>query len=648
MTIKTIFTLAFALCLCTIGFAEKTPPLSKKGLQLQYPIDEIPENLKRNADAVIRTEEQSFEVESAAKAVHRYRIVVSVLKKDHAFQDFTVHYNQWSKVTNIRARFYDATGKLIRKLEKDEINDRAAHDGISIYTDTRMKHIENRYGILPYTFELEYEVKHSGLRGYPDWDIQPSYFTAIQHSEYTLTAPFSMKPIFKNFNTKVTPSEVASNKGRTWKWIADGIEAVKSEPLCPPAAKVLPWVAISPSEFEVEGKHGSMTDWATFGKFLYELNKDRDKVSPELEAQIKEMTASAKNNAEKVAILYHYMQKNMRYISVQLGIGGWQTFEASYVEKNKYGDCKALSNFMKAMLKVAGIESQLAIVKAGDARELSPSADFCSPSFNHMILFIPSENMWLECTSQEAPTGYLSDFTEGRRVLLITPGGGKIVETPTSLLKNNTQTSKTNIVLTEMGSATLKNDILLRGSLHDSWRQIATQMSKEEFQKAFVHLLKLPNYTVKSLDAKPDDNKPELTLKYELAMDKYASKAGSRMFIPMNLHNPFDDTPAPTEKRILPIEIGGDGYSENDEVTFTIPDNYDVETIPTKAFDIKSDFGNYTATIEKVGDNVLVYKRQIEIRPVKIAAERFNDLRDFYKKIQQADGTKVVLKKKAS
>jgi transglutaminase-like putative cysteine protease len=646
MTIKTFSTLAFAFCILTFGKAESVSPPREIGMQAQYPIDAIPENLKKDAAAVIRTEEQFFEVETAAKATHRYKIAVSILKKDHSWGDFTVHYNKWSTVTNIRARFYDATGKLIRKLEKEEINDRASHDGVSLYSDSRFKHIENLYGVLPYTFELEYEVKFTGLQGYPDWDVQPHYATAIQHSEYTLTTPLSIKPLFKPLNTHIKPVETTKSKEQILKWIADDIAAVKSEPLSPPASKILPWVSISPSAFELDGKQGRMTDWMIFGKFIYDLNKDRDKVSPELAAKIKSMADSVKTNAEKISVLYHYLQKNMRYISIQLGIGGWQTFEASYVEKNKYGDCKALSNFMKAMLKVIGIESQLAIVRAGDNRESSPTEDFCSPAFNHMILFIPSENQWLECTSQEAPTGYLSNFTEGRRVLLITPEGGKMVKTPTNTLDKNTQVSKTSIVLTETGSATLKNGILLRGSLHDSWRQTTAQISKEEFQKQFVNILKLPTYTVTALDAKPNADKPELTLDYELAIEKYAAKAGTRLFVPMNLHNPFDDTPSPTEKRLLPVEIGGDGYAENDEVMFSLPENYEIESIPTKEFDIQSEFGSYKVSIVKSGENKLLYKRQLEIRPVHIPAERFNELRDFYKKMQQADATKVVLKKK--
>lgn len=635
MTIRIISIIALLSSLSLLAFGST-----------QYPVSDIPEALLKDAKAVVRTEIQSFEVESAAKATHKYKIAITILKEGSSWTDFIVSYNQWSKVAHMRARFYDAAGKLIRKLEKDEIGDRAASDGVSIYTDSRFKHIECSYGVLPYTFELEYEVKYTGLRSYPDWDTQARYFTAVQQSEYTLTTPLSIPANFKAFNTDLKPIESQTSKEKTWKWTASNLTAVKSEPYCPPATHVLPWVSLSPSTFELDGKKGSMTDWKSFGKFLYDLNKDRDVVSPALATKIKEITASAKTNKEKIAILYQYLQKNTRYVSVQLGIGGWQTYDANYVESNKYGDCKALSNFMKAMLKVVGIDASLAIVRAGDNREQSPTEDFCTSAFNHMILFVPSENMWLECTSQDAPTGYLGDFTEGRRVLLITENGGKLVETPASSIQLNTQASKTEIILDENGGATLKNALLIKGSLHDSWRQMVKQFSKEEFQKGFQSSMKLPAFTIKTLDIQASDVKPELTLNYEVTMAKFASKAATRLFVPINTLNPFDDTPSPTDKRLLPIEIGGDGYSENDEITISLPAGYDVESIPTKAFNLTSDFGSYVGSVEKIADNKLLFKRQIEIRPVHLPAERFNDLRDFYKKMQQADGMKVVLKKR--
>jgi Domain of Unknown Function with PDB structure (DUF3857)/Transglutaminase-like superfamily len=611
----------------------------------QYPVSEIPTELLKDAFVVVRSEIQSFEVESASKATHRYKLAITILKEGHSWTDFIVPYNQWSKVTNIRARFFDAEGKQIRKMEKDEIKDYAAHDGISLYNDSRMKRVETDYGVFPYTFELEYEVKHTGLRSYPDWDTQARYFTSVQHSEYTLTTPLSIPVHFKVFNTTIKPVESQSGKEKTWKWTASNLPAIKSEPLCPPATLVLPWVAFSPSTFELDGRTGSMSDWKNFGKFLYNLNKSRDAVSPKLEDEIKKITASATTNKEKIAILYQYLQKNTRYVSVQLGIGGWQTYDANYVETNKYGDCKALSNFMKAMLKVVGIEANLAIVRAGDNREQSPTEDFCTSAFNHMILFVPTENIWLECTSQDAPTGYLGDFTEGRRVLLITEEGGKLVRTPSSSIQSNTQTSKTEIVLSENGSASLKNEMLIKGSLQDSWRHRVKQYSKEEFQKGFQSYMKLPSFIIKNLQVQANEIKPEFSMSYEVTMNKFASKASTRLFVPINIHNPFDDTPVPTDKRLLPIEISGDGYSENDEITINIPEGYEVESIPTISFNMTSDFGSYIGSIEKIGNNKLLFKRQIEIRPVHILAERYNELRDFYKKMQQADDMKIVLKK---
>ena len=67
----------------------------------------------------------------------------------------------------------------------------------------------------------------------------------------------------------------------------------------------------------------------------------------------------------KVAVLYNYLQQNTHYVGIQLGIGGWQTYDAAYVATKKYGDCKALSNFMISLLKEAGIKGHAVVIKGG-------------------------------------------------------------------------------------------------------------------------------------------------------------------------------------------------------------------------------------------------------------------------------------------
>ncbi len=606
-----------------------------------YNVALIPDSLKKNATAVVREDIAVYEVKSPSEASYRVRMVVTIFKDNHPYSIFPVGYDKNSKIKNLRARFYDATGKLIRKVEKDEIRDIAGSGGGTLYTDSRAKYVENTYGVLPYTFEIDYEKQYSAIQHYPEWTFQ-QFGVSVQRSEFTMIMPKDLGLNQRLINATFKPFIDESGNTRRFQWVMTDLTAVASEPFMP-SVSVLPHLELSPERFGVEKTEGSMKDWASFGKFMNELNRGRDVVSPEMAAKIKEMTVNCKTNAEKIDTLYHYLQQTMRYVSVQLGIGGWQTFDALYVEKNKYGDCKALSNFMKSMLKVAGIEAQLVVVSAGEDDFFDPDPTFCLPHFNHMILHIPSENMFLECTSDDKPTGYIGTFTQGRGVLLITENGGKIVKTPALNVETNGQMSKATIQLAADGSATLKNASILRGSFQDDIRQMLKGLSKEDFRKKFQESHKLPPFKIDALETSVERNKPEVNINYTFSFEKYGSKAGTRLFVPVNLHNAFDDTPAPTEKRIHPIEAGGSGYSETVETTLNLPDGYDVETIPTPKTELNSIYGSYSSTIEK-SEKAVIFRRTMTIKPVAQPAEKFTEFREFYKKMQQADAAKVVLK----
>jgi transglutaminase-like putative cysteine protease len=606
-----------------------------------YSVALIPDSLKKNATAVVREDVGIYEVKSPKDATFKVRMVVTILKENHSYSVFPLGYNKNSKIKNLRARYYDATGKLVRKVEKDEIRDIAGSGGGTLYTDSRVKYVENTYGVLPYTFEIEYEEQYTSIQSYPPWSFQ-TFGVGVQFSEFTMIMPKDLGLNQRLINAKFKPTIEEKSDTRTFVWTMKNLVVVESESYMP-SNSVLPHLELSPQRFGVEKTEGSMKDWASFGTFMNELNRDRDNVSPEMAVKIKEMTASCKTNLEKIDTLYHYMQQNMRYVSVQLGIGGWQTFDAQYVEKNKYGDCKALSNFMKSMLKVVGIEAELVVVSAGEDDFFDPDPTFCLPRFNHMILHIPSENMFLECTSDANPTGYLGTFTQGRGVLLLTDKGGKIVKTPALDATTNGQTSKATIQLAADGSATLKNASILRGSFQDDMRMILKGSSKEEFKKRFQESHKLPTFKIEALETSVERKKPEVNINYTFSFEKYGSKAGTRLFVPVNLHNAFDDTPAPTDKRVHPIEAGGSGYTETVETTLNLPEGYDVETIPTPKMELTSIYGSYSSTTEK-SEKSVIFRRTMTIKPVNQPADKFNEFRDFYKKMQQADAAKVVLK----
>ena len=159
-----------------------------------------------------------------------------------------------------------------------------------------------------------------------------------------------------------------------------------------------------------------------------------------------------KDPIEKAKIVYAFMQNKTRYISVQVGIGGWEPIAANKVDAVGYGDCKGLTNYTKALLDAVGVTSYYTVVFAQDRRDIDK--EFASLQGNHVILNIPNKgkDVWLECTSQTTPFGFLGDFTDDRNVLVITPEGGIIKRTPKYINKDNLQTINADITLKENGS----------------------------------------------------------------------------------------------------------------------------------------------------------------------------------------------------
>ena len=154
-----------------------------------------------------------------------------------------------------------------------------------------------------------------------------------------------------------------------------------------------------------------MHTWEDFSNWIWQLNQGRDVLSLTTTAKVQEMVKDLPDDRAKVKRLYAYLQERTRYFNVALGIGGLQPVDANVVDEVGYGDCKGLSNYMKALLKAAGIKSYYALVNSGgDFPQLIQ--DFPSHQFDHAILCVPMEKdtIWLECTSQTIPFGVFRRF----------------------------------------------------------------------------------------------------------------------------------------------------------------------------------------------------------------------------------------------
>ena len=601
----------------------------------------IPPGLTENADAVVRLQEITFNVSAPDEAVLRERRIVTLFSDTTSYNVLFLQYSSFNKIGKIRGSLYDAAGNFIRDVEKKEIIDHSIIAGGTLYSDNRVRYLSVSHNRFPYTIVFEYEIKYRDLLYYDNWDIQ-KFNTAVEKASYSITMPDEIKLYYKSLNINLEPTITPDKGKRNYQWKVENLPAIKQEPYAPSAYGILPTVLLSPGVFKADGYTGSMASWKAFGQFQYDLSKGRDELSPALKNRVHALTAEAKTDEEKIAILYRYMQENTRYVSVQLGIGGWQPFDALYVENNKYGDCKALSNFMKALLREVGITSYPAIVKAGeDFPDLSD--DFASSAFNHMILYVPSPETWLECTSNNFPPGYLGNFTADRKVLLVIEQGGKIVRTPAYSPAESAVLRRTEINVTASGGATISKQSTLYGPAHEWYRNAANNLTPDELKKEMQKKCPLPQVYFTSLSILPDKDHPSVRVEYAMDVPQLGSKAGKRLFLPMNPLNAYNSIPPANNNRIHPVEIR-QGYVEQDTILFHLPEAYVVESIPAENTTLTTEFGSYASQlVRNDAEGTLLLVRRLEMQPVHAPANRYTEWRNFLRDVARADAGKVVL-----
>ena len=635
------FLILVNVLLLHFSFFAKTTPIPS--IESNYSIYNIPAELLKDANAVVRMDYTSFELRSKRNATVTRKYVITILNNNaDGYAQFREYYDDFIKIKSIKGVIYDKNGKVIRKIKKKEINDVSAVSGGTLISDSRMKYIEVLQNDYPFTIEFEFKKEYSGLLSYPRWIPVGGYKMAVEQSSYTARIPteLGMRYLVKNFTSE--PVITSENDSKNYTWSIENFHAIDSEPLSPNFVNALPIVYLSPNEFEYDGYSGNMKTWKSFGKWLKGLEEGRDELKKETVQKVNKLVAGAESEEEKVKIIYEYLQSKTRYISIQLGIGGWQPFKAKEVDKNGYGDCKALSNYTHAMLKAIGIKSYNASIGAGRGH-LSFDPEFPSMSFaNHQILCVPLENdtIWLECTSQDSPFGFMGSFTDDRNALLYTEEGGKIVRTTRYPQEVNTQNRVVKVKIDTKGNARANIVTKYQGLQYENV-QYQFRRNEKEQKEALFENLDIPNMEIEDFKYAQVKNRiPEATEEINLEIKNYASVSGKRIFIPFNILNKRKRTPPKVKNRKTEVVISI-AFIDTDEIIYEVPSYFEVEHLPESvAFD--SDFGSYAATVTKEG-NKITYIRTMKLNKNTYPAERYGDLLKFYKKIVRADKMKMVI-----
>ncbi|PIF45103.1 uncharacterized protein DUF3857 [Chryseobacterium sp. 52] len=612
-----------------------------------YPVSAIPENLKKNASAVIRKETSAIQINKIDDIVYKKSSVITILNKDAVGYSIPrIAYGKGNNVSAVKVVIYDEKGTKVKSYSKSDFTDIAANPRGTFYSDNRMLVLPYDYSNFPYTVEFSYEIDDENTVFIPDYIPFYENNVSLEESSFSIINKSGI-----NLRTKVYESRFgyavvnAKAENGSFFYSFKNIAAIDTKDLAPSPEKILPKVSFSMDQFNLVGKKGNITSWQDFGKWYYDNLLNPVSVStPQIKAEIAALNLSG-TTEEKVRKIYQYMQSKTRYIFVALGIGGWQPMLPDEVQKKGYGDCKGLSNYMRTLLTEAGIQSYYAIINSNPS-PISFDKDFPKMAGNHVILVIPTEkgNIWLENTSQEIAFNHLSFSTTDRNVLAVKSDGIEIMQTPTYSAEENAGTQYMDVQLNTDKTVSGTAKISYKGSQYD-FNLIYLMLSEKD--KINYMKAKLSTLDIESLDIKSITNNKEkaiIDLDISFKASNYSKTLGDGfIFRAVPVYN--ESFYSEDENRVLPFESKL-SYHDEYHIAYQVPANYFIEEIP-KDLNLVSEFGTYNISFIKENDKLIV-KRSIKINKGLYSKEKYNEYVGFRKKILNSDNSKILISKKSS
>jgi hypothetical protein len=602
----------------------------------------VPEELKTKVNATIRYASKQIIINNYDDMVIKTKRIVTVYNKEgvkHA--KAYEHYSEDTEIKKIEVKVFDSTGEEIKKIKKNDFTDESAVSGGTLYSDSRVMYYDYAPLNYPFTIEFNSEVHNESTSYIPHWMPIDGYYLSVQFSELKIVNNIGEKIKFKELNFDDSKIEKVSEH----HFKASELPSVKYEAYSPKLLFVAPRLSIALDKFLINGVEGRNGDWLSQGKWMHE-NMLKDKlVLPEKTKNLAlNLVKGVEDPIEKAKIIYNYVQQNTRYISVQEGIGGMQPIDALTVDKVKYGDCKGLSNYTKALLANVGVDSYYTRLY-GSRKIQDVDKDFVSfqGQTNHVILAIPNKDdyIWLECTSQTNPFGFTAGFTDDRDVLVVKPNGGEIAHTNVYSADDSVQKTKANIIMDATGSISADVNIITTGYQYNIHEGIENRTDRDQQLYYKDYWDNINNITIDNISI--TNNKEEIvyTENIKLTSSNYASKSGNRFIFQPNMFNKVTDIPPRYLERKLEFNIDR-SFKDVDEFIIQLPEGLKVEAM-TDSKEIKTKFGSYKFNLETLEGNKLKYTRTYILLKGKYQKEDYKAFRAFRKQIVKNDKTKVVL-----
>jgi hypothetical protein len=611
-------------------------------------------------DAVLMYSEVRVTVQSTDKFKIQVREAYKILRpsgREHGVA--RVYFNPQRKVKSLKAWSIPAQGKDFEVKEKDSYDISAPGDGAELVSDTKARVLQIPAADPGNIVGYEYEVEEQPFDLQESWDFQRS--DPVRESRFFVEIPSSWeyKASWVN-HAEVKPAEI---NGNSTQWVLTDIPGIRGEPDMPPWEGLAGKMIVSFFPPGGSSKKNEFANWESMGLWYSNLVGGQMTSSPQIQQQVLALTAGQSSLLPKMRAIAQFVQRDIRYVAIELGIGGFQPHPAADVFAHRYGDCKDKATLMRTMLHEIGVDSYHVAInhERGSVSGDTPAYQ----AFDHVIAAIrlpdgvtdPSlvavmehpklgKILFFDPTDEITPLGQLRGALQANYGLLVTPGGGELVKLPQQPSKMNSIQRSGKLTLGEDG--TLKGEVtemrLGDRALNERWRIRAAAKDTDRI-KPIESLLaaSLANFSiVKASVMNLDQTDQPFGFRYSFVSSSYAKSAGDLLLVrPRVLGQKASGVLETKEPRRFPYEFEGPTL-DTDNFEFTLPVGYQVDELPIPV-DADYSFASYHSKTEAAG-NTLRYTRSYEIKELSVPVSKMAELKQFYRTIASDERSTAVLK----
>ena len=623
--------------------------------------------LPPETEAVVLLDEQRTVIDPKGKLTTSFRRATRVLRPggvDTAQRLVTAEAFD-TKVKSMTGWVINSSGSTRQGTMKQVISSSLAPD--TLYMDVRMMLLAVPEVDVGSVVGFEWEQERTPPAVEDSFLFQGEL--PVVRAVYSLTLPARWEPDLNWINwapveLKQEPTSPAVHR-RFFIEISD-VPAIEDEPYMPEdralAGRLL--VRLKSADSGVR----SFTGWADMGAWYAGLSESRRSFDETVSRKAKELTAAAPDTFSKIRALAEFAQKDIRYVSIQIGIGGFQPHPAPGVLANRYGDCKDKSTLLAAMLGAIGIDSHFIVINT-DRGTVTMESPVSLYSFNHVILAIrlpddvpeagldslvrhprAGKLLVFDPTMPTTPLGRLPYYLQDNTGLLVAGGGGELLRLPRPAPEGNLLDRSGKLMLTGDGALAGEIREVRRGADADVLRYqmlSATNAERRKYLETFLARsfasFSLQSYAFENLE----DPRADLVLAYKFIASAYAKRAGGYLVVrPRAVGVKAVDFAASAKKpRRYPIDLQTTTLAR-DEFRIDLPEGYDVESLP-KPVALEAGFAAYASQTQADG-RTIVYKREYRLLDPLLPASRYEEVLKFYLALAAEEQQSLLLKSAGS